>query len=1097
MKASEQARGVLEPLGSSLGHVQNGPNSQKDITPLLKTVNKWLAGVIIFFALFGLLTWQFDPETFAMISPGLASMDPLTAFSFICAACGLLASQSDRKEVRSRGAVFALLLIIMAILELANTLFDLQLLNSFLIEKNSAPLIGNETAGTPLSAPVCFLFAGSGILLLDRRISRDTLPSQYFALVTSLAGLFSTMIYIYRVKDGGFFSYIQMTASSGICFALVGTGMLFTRPSQGFMKEFTGRFIGGSTARALIPFAIVVPISLGLLRLLGHWSGLISTEAGVLLLVFSIIAAFLWLINYSTGLLNKHDEEEHQTAMKLAETNEVLERRVFERTSELVKSERQFRSLIENSSDILSLADKNMQLLYRSPAAERILGWTMNDRLESKGSIGSTHPDDIEYVNRVITEILKQPGRSLPVTFRTRHKLGHYLWVEGMVTNMLYDESVRAIVTNFKDVTIEKIASDRFRLVVEGSPLGKVLLNAKGEITLVNSKTESLFGYERRDLIGQNISILIPSDYWLKFVASSADGQIIKNKDAAVLGVELLAKRKNGSEFAVEIGFNPIEAGEGMVVLVSILDITSRKSAEARLAQSSSQLRQTAADLQLTVDRFKRTEEIASIGHWFFDMATQETVWSDETFRLFGLEPQKCKPSLELFFSRIHPDDLEMVRSVQKESERNFSPFSIMHRIKIERGLEKHLYSVATYELDEAGKALRLYGASMDVTALKQTEQKLTDYHQRHELLSKATNEAIWDWDMKNNTVLWNHGIETIFGYENRTLESTESWWQARIHPDDTKRIGSQMQQSFDNRQSKLTLEYRYECADKSYKYVLDKAYVVYHESEPVRVIGAMQDVTELMQYRHGLEKMVEARTHALNAALEKEKELVAVKSKFVSIASHEFRTPLSTIALAAGFIKRHKNKLSSADIDRKLENIDKQVSQMTYLLDDILTVGKGEAGKLLVKMEEMDVKTFKRLAQEAIQSTAKKHKLVFSQECERDIIVTDEKLIRNIIINLVTNAVKFSPDADRVVMDVRASDELLMMRVQDYGMGIPEKDIPNLFNTFSRGSNVAEIEGTGLGLSIVKKAVDMLNGQIEVRSEIKKGTEFQISIPI
>ncbi|HWA35198.1 MAG TPA: HAMP domain-containing sensor histidine kinase, partial [Cyclobacteriaceae bacterium] len=226
------------------------------------------------------------------------------------------------------------------------------------------------------------------------------------------------------------------------------------------------------------------------------------------------------------------------------------------------------------------------------------------------------------------------------------------------------------------------------------------------------------------------------------------------------------------------------------------------------------------------------------------------------------------------------------------------------------------------------------------------------------------------------------------------------------------------------------------------------------------------------------------------------EKELVAVKSKFVSIASHEFRTPLSTIALAAGFIKRHKSKLSAADIDRKLENIDKQVNQMTYLLDDILTIGKAEAGKLQTKMEEMDVNDLRKIAQEAVKSTGKKHKLVFSQECKRDGIVTDEKLVRNIIINLVTNAVKFSPDADRIIVEVRVDEELLTLRVQDHGVGIPDQDMPNLFNSFSRGSNVTEIEGTGLGLSIVKKAVEMLGGKIDVKSEIGKGTEFKISIP-
>ncbi len=1092
----ERSGGTIGPTGTGLGPKMNVSNPSRDILSFLKTLATWLEGAIIFFALFGFVNWQFQPGVLPPLVSRFTAIDPLTAATFFLAACALLALGGERSHDHRRANIFAVVIIVVAAFDFIQAFLNIDLLESIFKQTEAEATPIENFNHTSFGTAMCFMLTGSALLMIDQRSARDKFPSQYMALVIGLIGLVAAMTYIYVVRKDGIFQFLNMSGSSAICFILLAIGILFARPATGFMQEFTGVYIGSRTARVLIPLAILLPVVLGLLRLWSHWNGLFSVEEGILLLVMSIIIVFILITAFNTRLLNQHDEDEHRSARKLAEVNEILEKRVFERTSDLVRSERQFRSLIENSSDILSLVDKDMQIIYRSPSAERALGWTMSDRIESRGSVGSTHPDDAEYVNRVIAEILKQPGRSMPITFRTRHKQGHYLWVEGWITNMLYDESVGAIVTNFKDVTSEKIANDRFRLVVEGSPFGKILVKADGEVTLVNSKTESLFGYSRRDLVGKNVSTLIPKEDWRKFVSRAAEHQV-KGVSEPVMGLEFMATRKDGSQFPVELGLSPIEAGEGLMFLVSVLDITTRKNTESTLAQRSTELKETSADLQLTVNRFKRAEEIASIGHWFYDIVTEETVWSDETYRLFGFRPEECTPTIELFFSHVHPEDVEMVRKVLADSAKQFTSLSALHRIITNDGIERNLYSVANYEFDNDGNAARLYGVSMDVTALRQTEKKLTEYHQRHELLSKATNEAIWDWDVKTGSVIWNHGIETIFGYKNRSLESSDAWWQERIHPDDVDRIVSQIQKLFETQQNTLTLEYRYECADKSYKYVLDKGYIVYHEGKPVRVIGAMQDITELVEYRRGLEKMVEARTRELNEALEKEKELVAVKSKFVSIASHEFRTPLSTIALAAGFVKRHKSKLTNAEIDRKLENIDKQVNQMTYLLDDILTIGKADAGKLQVKMGEMDVNHFKKLAQEAIQSTAKKHKLIFVNDFQRQLIVTDEKLVRNIIINLITNAVKFSPEADRVMMELQGDDKMLTMVVRDFGVGIPEQDLPNLFNTFSRGSNVSEIEGTGLGLSIVKKAVDMLGGKIDVKSELGAGTEFKISIPI
>jgi signal transduction histidine kinase len=286
-------------------------------------------------------------------------------------------------------------------------------------------------------------------------------------------------------------------------------------------------------------------------------------------------------------------------------------------------------------------------------------------------------------------------------------------------------------------------------------------------------------------------------------------------------------------------------------------------------------------------------------------------------------------------------------------------------------------------------------------------------------------------------------------------------------------------------------------CADGSYKHVLSRAYIIYQNGKAVRVIGAMQDITEVIQYRTGLERMVQERTAELNDALKKEKQLVVMKNQFVSIASHEFRTPLSTISLATGFIRRYRNKLTTAAINKKLQNIEKQVDNMTYLLDDVLTIGKADAGKLELHLTSLKFDIIKTIAQEILESKGVKHKLQFSKHCQTKSFISDEKFTRNIITNLITNAIKFSPGEKVVRLDVTSDNKNLVIKVNDSGIGIPPEDVGNLYTSFYRGSNVTDIEGTGLGLSIVKKSIDLLKGSISVRSRVGKGTEFKVTLPL
>ncbi len=275
-----------------------------------------------------------------------------------------------------------------------------------------------------------------------------------------------------------------------------------------------------------------------------------------------------------------------------------------------------------------------------------------------------------------------------------------------------------------------------------------------------------------------------------------------------------------------------------------------------------------------------------------------------------------------------------------------------------------------------------------------------------------------------------------------------------------------------------------------------DKDGILTHFVAIQRDVTARKRQEEMI--REKLERQVKERTRELNEALSKEKELVELKSKFVAIASHEFRTPLATINFAANYLRDYLDKLQPSDIVKKLESIEKQVKHMTFLLDDVLTLGKSESGKTKVVARKIDIHDFfKKIVEEVLYSTKSTHTVMFTFDSEVREVKIDEKLLRNVFINLLSNAIKFSPESSEVSLSVRAENGQLRISVTDKGVGIPANEFDKIFDPFHRGSNAGAIQGSGLGLSIVKKAVELLEGELNFKSEIGKGSEFTVGLKI
>jgi PAS domain S-box-containing protein len=884
----------------------------------------------------------------------------------------------------------------------------------------------------------------------------------------------------------------------------------------------------------------------------------------------------------------------------------------FKQSEAVIRAnETRYRALIENSLEISLISDFDGNIIFISDNVIRILGY---ESLKNYRML--FHPDEMHIAVSRLAFVKDNPGVPMSTTFRVKHNDGSWRWLEGTSTNLFHIESIKGIVSTFRDVTVRK----------------------------------------------------------------NIEEELMRN------------------QFFLE-----------------------------------------------------KASEAANIGYWTSepDVINGKLTWSREVFNIFQMTEDEFDGRNETFFNLIHPDDRAKVSELARIAMEENQIYNIDHRIILKDGKIRWVNERAKVLRNGKNEVSLMVGIVQDINDRKIIEEVLREYNDRYEILSKATNDVIWDWDMIRNVVVYNHGMKTVFGYNDLDIKPSSAWWEQHLHEHDRQRILDEVGDTVEKQLRTREFFYRYEDARGRYRHIHDRAYIVYNkEGKPTRMIGTMQDttnqtlyleeikklslvasktdnsvvitdahwkiewvnegfvrlhgyelnevqeknlfkfmeesnessgiytrlldrlvrfesvaeeiiclsktgrkfwarlsitpvldeshnlehyiaiitdissqkeyeksitlianeleslienanvpimaiskeqtviewnrvsselfgysreeifgtrlfgemmarkdqnrfykmieevlngvpvgnfeipviarnhnrinllmsaspgkvgdqgiesviivsqnITELSEYRKDLEKKVEERTRDLNLALQKEKELVEMKTRFVSIASHEFRTPLTSISMASGFIRKYKKRLDPGEIDKKLDNIEKQVRHMAYLLDDVLMIGKSEAGKIQVKWSELSIKSlFENLAVEVMNSTRRTHRINLDLSCERKSFLSDEGLMRNIVINLLSNAIKFSPGSKEVDFTVSCQGTEMIIFVRDYGIGIPEEDTEKLFEAFYRGKNVATISGSGLGLSIVKKATELLGGDVTLKSKIGIGTEITVTLPL
>jgi PAS domain S-box-containing protein len=275
-------------------------------------------------------------------------------------------------------------------------------------------------------------------------------------------------------------------------------------------------------------------------------------------------------------------------------------------------------------------------------------------------------------------------------------------------------------------------------------------------------------------------------------------------------------------------------------------------------------------------------------------------------------------------------------------------------------------------------------------------------------------------------------------------------------------------------------------------------------KGKPYQYLAIRSDITQrklaeeqLYQAKEDLEVKVKDRTYELTQALERERELSDMKSRFVSMASHEFRTPLSAILSSVSLLEHYTKPEQAEKRQKHIERIKSSVRNLTGILDDFLSLEKLEQGKVEVHCLEFDLREFMDDVVEEMEGMLKKkHQHISFDFSGETLVYQDRKILRNVLLNLLSNAVKYSPEERGIQVSATVNNQQVTIAVKDQGIGIPESAQKDLFTKFYRAGNAVNIQGTGLGLHIVKRYVELLEGHISFVSRENEGTTFTVDFP-
>lgn len=798
--------------------------------------------------------------------------------------------------------------------------------------------------------------------------------------------------------------------------------------------------------------------------------------------------------------------------LHLCVARDINVRKTIER--KLVASEELYRAVVEHATDLISLLNPDGGVVYASPSHQKMLGYSVKE-LARKNLFSLVHPDDLEVVTQTFKKSIHK-GKSPTVTVRMRHKNGKWVYIEGTST-LVRDEvgKPKYLLAVLRDITERKQVEDQlkkseelFRSLTSHAPVGIFLTDARGNCEFVNQKWSQIAGLSQVQAKGRG---------WVKALHPEDKKRVFHEwYDAA----------KKGEAFSSEYRF---QRADGKVTWLSGSAITLKDStgsvtgylgtitdidAQKHLQESFAYLAETSKALASSLDYKATLHTIAkmAVPH-IADWCGVDLLDQDGQLRQVAVahkDPNKVAWAKEL--RKVSPPDMSattglpnVIRTGKAEYYPIVTDEMLVQTAKNKKMLkllrDLKLRSAIIAPLTVQGKTV---GAISFVSSGAKNQYTQADVHMAEQLASRASsaieNASLYERvererERLNNLVgnvpgvVWeaygqpdqstqridfvSRYVVNMLGYTTEQWLKTPNFWLEIVHPEDKEQAAREAAAIYKGGVGG-TSRFRWLTKGGETRWVEAQSTVIKDEKgKVVGMRGVTMDITERM--------LLERR-----------------KDDFISMASHELKTPLTSVKVFTQILEKLFLQANNGQAVQYLRRMDDQLSKLANLINDLLNVSRIQTGKLALRKEHFSLQSLVNDTVETFQATGDAHHIVIQGQVTRQ-VYADKDRIGQVLSNLLSNALKYSTSGKDIIVSLETKENDATVSVRDFGIGITKEHLPRIFERFYQvdDANGKVYPGLGMGLFISHEIIARHGGVMWVKSSPGKGSTFSFSIPL
>jgi PAS domain S-box-containing protein len=738
----------------------------------------------------------------------------------------------------------------------------------------------------------------------------------------------------------------------------------------------------------------------------------------------------------------------------------------------LKRSDETIRLIMNSSLDAIICTDIKGIITIWNAQAEKIFGWKSDDVINKDLSTTIIPQPYLQRYLDSITQCMHAEegtimGEVIEIT--AVHKDGKEFPIELRVVSIKQDNS-EFFCSFIRDITERQMgeqrireSEERYREIVETAQEGVWVIDENNYTTFVNDHMAQMLGYEKEEMIGKHL---------FHFMDSMNQALAEINVSRRKLGIreqhDFVFLTKDNESIITSLKTNPVFSdGVYKGALAMVMDVTQRRRMEEKII--------------LSEKRFRALIENSSDGLTVIGKDGIVLDMSPSAKRILGYEPNeligKRTPDL------IHEDDRKMVLDAFEKTIKNpTAHITVEYRHVMPDGSQKWLECIFNNLVGEPSvKAIVLN--YRDITERRKNEEELLKANERFKLITQATNDVVWDWDLANNTLWWNENYFSLFEYDRATVKPDINSWYHGLHPDDKGRIIEGVHNAIKEGKYYWMGEYRFAKSDGTYLDIYDRAYMLYDgNNKPIRMIGAMMDISNRKRSEGQLKSQFEE-------LQKKNYEL----DRFVYSVSHDLRSPLASVM---GLIHIAEMEDLPPTVKKYLHLMQHSLNRLDDFIREILDYSRNSRTDIRlekVNFDELIAKTQQRVK---LLSGADRLKVNLQIDGNSE-FYSDSTRISILLNNLLNNAVTFQDYQKKlsfVTIKIETISEKTILSFYDNGIGIEEKFLGRVFDMFYKASSVST--GSGLGLYIVKEIVTQLGGVISVSSQFGASTTIEIVLP-